>query len=89
MMADGAEALRTMETHAIREAQLATYTSNLGSMMLVLATMLWMTLPPLWSVVNGDWSSTIWLCLLAIAGATSCLTWQATRKRCLTPVLRY
>uniref|UniRef100_A0AAV1TW85 Transmembrane protein n=1 Tax=Peronospora matthiolae TaxID=2874970 RepID=A0AAV1TW85_9STRA len=68
MMADGAEALRTMETHAIREAQRATYTSNLGSMALVTASLLWLTLPPLWSVVNGEWSSSIGRCLLALTG---------------------
>ncbi|KAF4317871.1 hypothetical protein JM18_007339 [Phytophthora kernoviae] len=67
-MADGAETLRAMEAHAIREAQLETYTSSLGSVSLVLATLLWFTLPPLWSVVNGEWSAAIVPSLLAIAG---------------------
>jgi hypothetical protein len=67
-MVDGAEALRAMETRAIREAQLETYTSNLGSLALVLSALLWLTLPPLWSVVNGEWSAAIMPSLLAIAG---------------------
>ncbi|KAG7401660.1 hypothetical protein PHYBOEH_011614 [Phytophthora boehmeriae] len=67
-MADGAETLRAMEAHAIREAQLETYTSSLGSVSLVLATLLWLTLPPLWSVINGEWSAAISPSLLAIAG---------------------
>ncbi|KAF1774618.1 hypothetical protein GQ600_16168 [Phytophthora cactorum] len=62
------DALLVMETRAIRETQLETYTSNLGSVALVLATLLWLTLPPLWSVINGDWSAAILPCLLAIAG---------------------
>ncbi|CEG42706.1 Uncharacterized conserved membrane protein [Plasmopara halstedii] len=64
----GADALRDMETRAIREAQLETYTSNLGSVALMLAAFLWLTLPPLWSVVNGEWSSAILPSLLATAG---------------------
>lgn len=74
-MADGgAEALRAMETRAIRETQLETYTSNLGSVALALAALLWLTLPPLWSVVNGEWSAAILPSLLAIAGAR--LAWR-------------
>ncbi|CAI5733607.1 unnamed protein product [Peronospora farinosa] len=67
-MADGAEALRAMESRAIREAKLETYTSNLGSMAFLLSTILWMTLPSLWSVVTGEWRSALQPSLLAIAG---------------------
>ncbi|CAH0519056.1 unnamed protein product [Peronospora belbahrii] len=67
-MADGVETLRAMESRAIRECQLETYTSNVGSMALLSATLLWLTLPPLWSVVNGEWSAAIKPSLLALAG---------------------
>lgn len=64
----GAEALCAMETRAIRKAQLETYTSSLGSIALLMVAFLWLTLPPLWSVVNGEWSSAILPSLLATAG---------------------
>ncbi|TDH70807.1 hypothetical protein CCR75_005532 [Bremia lactucae] len=64
----GAEALRTLETRAIRDAQLTTYTSNLGSLALVVSVILWLTLPSLWGVVSGDWNDKILLSLLAATG---------------------
>ena len=69
-MTDGAEALHAMESRAIREAKLETYTSNLGSMALLLATMLWLTLPSLWNVINGEWNTTLQPSVLTIAGNT-------------------
>ncbi|RLN47475.1 hypothetical protein BBJ28_00004220 [Nothophytophthora sp. Chile5] len=67
-MAGGAEALGAMEARAIREAQLETYTSALGSAALVLVALLWFSLPPLWSVLNGEWSAAILPSLTALAG---------------------
>ncbi|CAI5746073.1 unnamed protein product [Peronospora destructor] len=67
-MANGAEALGAMESRAIREAKLETYTSNVGSMTLLVAMTLWLTLPSLWSVVKGEWSTMIESSLLAMAG---------------------
>ncbi|KAI9922298.1 hypothetical protein PsorP6_001748 [Peronosclerospora sorghi] len=66
-MVDSNEALRAIEARAIRETRLETYTSTLGSVALVVSMLLWLTLPALWSVVNGEWRADILPSLVGLA----------------------
>lgn len=61
-------ALAAMEARAVRDKQRTTYNSTLGSVSLFLAGALWLALPPLWRVLNGEWSARILPSLLALAG---------------------
>uniref|UniRef100_K3X6G3 Transmembrane protein n=1 Tax=Globisporangium ultimum (strain ATCC 200006 / CBS 805.95 / DAOM BR144) TaxID=431595 RepID=K3X6G3_GLOUD len=61
-----AHALDAMERDAIREKQLATYNSTLGSFAFFLSVLLHFTLPSPWKVLNGEWSSAIVPSLLAL-----------------------
>lgn len=65
-------ALEALEARAIREKQLSTFSAALGSGALFSFALLWLLLPPLWRVLNGEWSSSILPSLLALAGECSC-----------------
>lgn len=64
----GPHALEALEARAVREKQRSTYSSTLGSVALFAFAALWLALPSLWSVVNGDWSPRLVPSLLALLG---------------------
>lgn len=66
--ADGG-ALAAMEARAVREKRRATFSAALGCGAGFLAAALWLALPPLWRVLNGDWSARVLPSLAALAGA--------------------
>ncbi|TYZ61175.1 hypothetical protein PybrP1_012391 [[Pythium] brassicae (nom. inval.)] len=62
------DALEALETRAIREKQLATYSPALGSVSLFSFAVLALALPSPWRVLNGEWSSRVLPSLLALLG---------------------
>lgn len=66
----GAGALAALEARAIREKNLTTYSTALGSTALSLFVVLGFALPSPWKVINGEWSSSILPSLLALAGSS-------------------
>lgn len=75
------DALDELEARAIREKQLATYNTALGSASLFSFAVLALTLPSPWRVINGEWSSRVLPSLLALCGASSSCTCLFARWR--------
>lgn len=69
----GAHALDAMEQSAIHEKELLTYSARLGCGSFFTASVLYLSLPSAWSVINGDYSSSILRSLLALAGESGVL----------------
>jgi hypothetical protein len=61
-------ALAAMEARAVRDKRRATFSPALGYVSVSLAGALWLVLPPLWRVLNGEWSARILPSLLALGG---------------------
>jgi hypothetical protein len=66
---DARDALWALETRAIRDKERITYNATLGSICVFLVVILGLTLPSPWRVLNGDWSSSLLISLLGLAGA--------------------